>query len=86
MKLYIDRFIYRLTVFFKVVLFNLFGITIKTGLKTFQKCHKYQLLYYKKISGNRYKVIYECKLCHYHKVIFLSTEKFLELKNNNLKF
>ena len=86
MSFYIDRFIYRLTVFFKVVLFNLLGITIKTGLKTIQKCHKYQFLYYKKINDNKYEVIYECKFCHYHKVIFLSSEKFLELRNNNFKF
>ena len=86
MSFYIDRFIYRLTAFFKLLIFGILGITVKTGLKTIQKCHKYKLLYYKKINNDKYKVVYECQLCSYHKVIFLTYEKFLELKNNNFKF
>lgn len=86
MSFYINKFIYRLTVFFKVVVFNLLGITIKTGLKTIQKCHKYKFLYYKKINDNKYQIVYECQFCQYHKVVFLPYKKFLELKNNDFKF
>jgi len=84
MSLYINRFIYRLLEFFRVVLLRLCGF-IFTKTKTIRKKHHYKFLYSELTSSNKYRVVYDCTICHQHKVIFLSKEEFIELKNKNFK-
>ena len=83
MIFYINRFIYRLTMFFKVIIFNIFGITFQKVKNI--KGHNYKFFYYSYLQNKTYKVVFDCTHCHKHKVVFLTAEKFQELKNRNFE-